>query len=110
MSRLLRTGEWVEFRKGENTIMENCKENDSYLVPTDCIDYNHPLVQEKVIELREKAGSSLDYIKKAYESFSLQFSIVVFSPFLNSTHSPVLKRRLIYNNKYIRRVNSKTIL
>ena len=47
--------------------MENCKENDSYLASTDCIDYNHPLVQEKVIELREKAESSLDYIKKAYE-------------------------------------------
>ncbi len=57
----------VEFRKGENTIMENCKENDSYLASTDCIDYNHPLVQEKVVELKEKAESSLDYIKKAYE-------------------------------------------
>ena len=47
--------------------MENCKENDSYLALTDSIDYNHPLVQEKVTELREKADSSLDYIKKAYE-------------------------------------------
>ena len=57
----------MEFRKDENTIMENCKENDSYLASTGCIDYNHPLVQEKVIELREKAESSLDYIKKVYE-------------------------------------------
>lgn len=67
MSLLLRTGGWVEFRKDENTILEKCKGNDSYLASTDCIDYNHPLVQEKVIELREKAESSLDYIKKAYE-------------------------------------------
>ena len=47
--------------------MENCKENDSYLASTDCIDYNHPLVQEKVTELKEMASSSLDYIKRAYE-------------------------------------------
>lgn len=63
----MRTGGWVEFRKDENISMNNCKENDSYLASTDCIDYNHPLVQEKVLGIKEKAESSLDYIKRAYE-------------------------------------------
>ena len=44
-----------------------CKEKELYLVSTESIDYKHPLVQEKVAELRKTADSSLDYIKRAYE-------------------------------------------
>ena len=47
--------------------MMNGKEKEQYLASTNCIDSNHPLVQEKVIELKDKAESSLDYIKRAYE-------------------------------------------
>lgn len=49
----------------EKNIFER-KGKKSYLVSTECIDYNHPLVQEKVVELKEKAESSLDYIERAY--------------------------------------------
>ncbi len=45
----------------------DCKEKELYLATTECIDHNHPLVKEKGSELKEKAGSSLDYIKIAYE-------------------------------------------
>ncbi|MDO4189749.1 MAG: transglutaminase family protein [Lachnospiraceae bacterium] len=48
-------------------ILFEYKEKEPYLASTDCIDYNHPLVQEKVIELKETANSSLDYIQRAYE-------------------------------------------
>ena len=48
-------------------ILFECKEKEQYLVSTECIDYKHPLVQEKVAELRKTADSSLDYIKRAYE-------------------------------------------
>lgn len=71
MSLRLRIGGWVEFRKGENLIMQKnlfeCNEKGSYLASTECIDYNHSLIQTKVSDLREKAESSLDYIKRAYE-------------------------------------------
>ena len=67
----MRTGEWVEFRKGEKPVMEKnlfeCKKKEQYLVSTDCIDYSHSVIQVKVAELREKADNSIDYIKKAYE-------------------------------------------
>ena len=42
-------------------------EKEQYLILTECIDYNHPLVQEKVVELKKKAESKLDYTKRAYE-------------------------------------------
>lgn len=71
MSLHLKTGEWVESKKGEMLVMEKilfeCKEKEQYLVSTECIDYKHPLVQEKVAELRKTANSSLDYIQRAYE-------------------------------------------
>ena len=66
MSLHLKTGEWVESRKGEMLVMEKvqfeCKGKELYLASTECIDYKHLLVQEKVIELKEKAEFSLDYI------------------------------------------------
>ena len=67
----MKTGEWVESRKGEMLVMEKvqfeCKGKELYLASTECIDYKHPLVQEKVAELRKTANSSLDYIQRAYE-------------------------------------------
>ena len=67
----MKTGEWVEFRKGEKSVMGKklfeCKEKELYLASTECIDYKHPLVQEKVAELRKTADSSLDYIQRVYE-------------------------------------------
>ena len=44
-----------------------CKGKELYLASTECIDYKHPLVQEKVAELRKTADSSLDYIQRVYE-------------------------------------------
>ena len=67
----MRTGAWVEFRKDVKLVMVEvqfeCKEKELYLASTESIDYKHPLVQEKVAELRKTADSSLDYIKRAYE-------------------------------------------
>ena len=47
--------------------LSRCKVKNQYLALTECIDYNHPLVQEKVVELKVKSESPLDYIKRAYE-------------------------------------------
>ena len=38
-----------------------------YLSETDCIDFSNPVIQKKVLELKQIAASDLDYIKKAYE-------------------------------------------
>ncbi len=38
-----------------------------YLKETDCIDFSNPVIQEKVMKLKQAADSELDYIKKAYE-------------------------------------------
>lgn len=43
------------------------KDKESFLASTECIDCSHPLIQEKAAELKEGAGSSLDYVRKAYE-------------------------------------------
>ena len=40
---------------------------DSFLKETDCIDFSNPVIQKKVLELKQSAASSLDYIKKSYE-------------------------------------------
>lgn len=40
---------------------------DEYLKETDCIDFSNPVVQEKVLELKQTTVSDLDYIKQAYE-------------------------------------------
>ena len=41
--------------------------NEEYLIETKVIDYNVPLIQEKVRELKEKSDSTIDYIRNAYE-------------------------------------------
>ena len=41
--------------------------NETYLAETKTINYSDPLIREKVSELRENAGSTLDYISMAYE-------------------------------------------
>ena len=38
-----------------------------YLVPTECINYNDPLILQKVEQLKAKSESSLEYIERAYE-------------------------------------------
>lgn len=38
-----------------------------YLAVTECIDYDHSLIQTKAADLMSKADSSLDYINRAYE-------------------------------------------
>ena len=38
-----------------------------YLSETNCIDFSNPIIQKKVLELKQTAASDLDYIKKAYE-------------------------------------------
>lgn len=54
-----------------DTIMEKklseCKEKQSYLLPTECIDSDNLLIQEKAAALKEVSESALDYIRRAYE-------------------------------------------
>lgn len=38
-----------------------------FFASTEYFNYNHSLIQKKVDDLKEKAGSSLDYIERAYE-------------------------------------------
>lgn len=37
-----------------------------YLEETEAIDYNNPIIQEKVKELKQISQSQLDYIENAY--------------------------------------------
>lgn len=39
---------------------------NSYLCETEYIDFTHPLIAEKVKELRGKSNNSLDYINQTY--------------------------------------------
>lgn len=48
-------------------VLFECKEKEQYLVSTESIDYNHSLIQTKMVDLKEKSNSPLDYIKRAYE-------------------------------------------
>ena len=41
--------------------------NEEYLTETKAIDYRAPIIQEKVVELRNGIESTIDYILKAYE-------------------------------------------
>ncbi len=38
-----------------------------YLKETKSINYSHPLVQQKIKELREKSNGEIDYLQKAYQ-------------------------------------------
>lgn len=40
---------------------------NEYLKSTECIDFETPIIQEKVKELRNMAKTRMDYIEKAYE-------------------------------------------
>ena len=42
---------------------------EDYLMETPSIDYMNPLIQDKVRELRDKSGDTLDYIKRSYLFF-----------------------------------------
>ena len=54
---------------GKNMFMKKRDdiEISKYLSETDCIDFSNPVIQEKVLELKQSAASELDYIEKAYE-------------------------------------------
>ena len=39
---------------------------EDYLMETTSIDYMNPLIQDKVRELRDKSGDTLNYIKRSY--------------------------------------------
>ncbi|MBQ9009190.1 MAG: hypothetical protein IJ088_07680 [Clostridia bacterium] len=41
--------------------------NEAYLAETETIDYRTPIIRKKVLELRDGAKSTMDYIAKAYE-------------------------------------------
>ena len=42
------------------------EKRNTYLCETEYIDFNHPLIEKKVKELREKSDNSLDYMKQAF--------------------------------------------
>ena len=68
---------------------------EDYLMETPSIDYMNPLIQDKVRELRDKSGDTLDYIKRSYlfvrdeipHSWDIETNIV------SKTASDVLKNK-----------------
>ena len=68
---------------------------EDYLMETPSIDYMNPLIQDKVRELRDESGDTLDYIKRSYlfvrdeipHSWDIETNIV------SKTASDVLKNK-----------------
>lgn len=40
---------------------------EQYLCETNCIDFHHPLVMERVEKLKQQSADSIDYIRRAFE-------------------------------------------
>lgn len=66
-----------------------------FVASTEYINYNHSLIQKKVDDLKEKAGSSLDYIKRAYEFVrdEIPHSWDIQSEIVSRTASDVLRNK-----------------
>lgn len=46
--------------------MKDIKVPEEYLKPTECIDFEHPLIKKQARILRRESKDSVDYIKRAY--------------------------------------------
>ena len=54
-------------RDGYTTAKTEFVNRIKYLVPTDCINYNNPMIRKKAEQLKKQAVSQVDYIQRAYE-------------------------------------------
>ena len=68
---------------------------EDYLMETPSIDYMNPLIQDKVRELRDKSGDTLDYIKRSYLFVrdEIPHSCDIETNIVSKTASDVLKNK-----------------